>query len=108
MIADQALKLAGVPYRYGGWYPEKPPQCPFATILEEVDAWGTGRKNLAEKHGVTVELYTATADSEHIGSVSAALDRFGTEFKRYEPLYIKTEKFYQTLFAFEQIVKKGI
>lgn len=108
MIADQALKLAGVPFRYGGWYPEKPPQCPFATVLDEIESWGTGAKNLAERHGVTLELYTATADSGHIASVSAALDRLGTEFKRFEPVYIRSEKFYQTLFVFEQIVKKGI
>lgn len=106
MIADQALKLAGVPFRNGGWYPEKPPSGTFATILDEVETWGTGTKNLAQSHSVTIELYTATADSDDIGKVDSALDRFGIEHTKYEPLYIKTEKFYMTLFTFE-FIRKG-
>lgn len=105
MIAKEVLEISSIPWCLTAWWPKTPPGLPYAILFDEVDLWGAPGIVLAKTHDVTIELYTASADHAAISTVASAFTSAGTECKQSETTYITSEKFYMTVFSYQEIVK---
>lgn len=102
MISD-VLDATGIPWKEGGWYPVAPPKPPFMVLLESVDVGGADLKVFRTKTSTTIELYSeSTGDKWQaaVASLEEALVSENISFRRDEPTYIESERWYLTVLEF--------
>ena len=100
------LDAAGIAHTHVSWAPLRPPAPPYALILDEVETLGADSLVMAYCRSVSIELYTDGKGEETCGKLAFALADAGFPFHRSQPVYLYSEKLYETTFDLGDFYEK--
>lgn len=82
-----------------------PPKLPYIIFTEEKEMSGADLKNNISSRDITVEFYSQKIDREKEKLIEDLLNEKSIEFHK-DRLYIKEEKFFQTIYDFNLYEKE--
>lgn len=105
-----ALESCSVPYALDGWAPLKPPQSgAYAVIVDEVETTGDDALDrFYFIHDTRIELYDEGFEQGRKlrDDLMLALAEKGVPCTRLRPIYIQSEKRYQTVYQVDEYQMK--
>ena len=106
----EALDRCSVPYELDSWAPLKPPQSgPYAVVVDEVETNGDDSLDRYYFiHDTRIELYDeGFAQGKKLrDDLMLALADLGVPCTRLRPIYIQSEKRYQTVYQVDEYLMK--
>lgn len=95
------IKTLGFPSVYHHWAVDKAPNLPYLIHFKSGrDDFKADNINYKKVEMVTLEFYSEYPDFQSEEEIEDLLDGLQISYERTEPIYLETEKMYQTSYEF--------